>query len=124
MSLFPMDPCLNKIIITSVEYKCLVQIITIVNMLTLDGNIFYKDKDVKISNKLKEKFIISGTGDHFTLLEVYNQWKDSDYSGLFYKEHYIHSKSLRKDRNIKDQLINICKKIRIDYEDESLSIKQ
>ena len=106
MSLFPMDPCLNKIIITSVEYKCLVQIITIVNMLTLDGNIFYKDKDVKISNKLKEKFIIS------------------DYSGLFYKEHYIHSKSLRKDRNIKDQLINICKKIRIDYEDESLSIKQ
>ena len=123
MSLFPMDPCLSKIIITSVEYKCLDQILTIVSMLTLGGNIFYKDKDdVKISNKLKEKFIISGTGDHFTLLEVYNQWKDSDYSGLFCKEHYIHSKSLRKARNIKDQLINICKKIGIDYEDESLSI--
>ena len=123
MSLFPMNPCLSKIIITSVEYKCLDQIITIVSMLTLGNNVFYKDKDdVKISNKLKEKFIISGTGDHFTLLEVYNQWKDSDYSGLFCKEHYIHSKSLRKARNIKEQLINICKKIGIDYDDESLSI--
>ena len=123
MSLFPMNPCLSKIIITSVEYKCLDQIITIVSMLTLGNNVFYKDKDdVKISNKLKEKFIISGTGDHFTLLEVYNQWKDSDYSGLFCKEHYIHSKSLRKARNIKEQLINICKKIGLDYDDESLSI--
>ena len=123
MSLFPMNPCLSKIIITSVEYKCLDQILTIVSMLTLGNNVFYKDKDdVKISNKLKEKFIISGTGDHFTLLEVYNQWKDSDYSGLFCKEHYIHSKSLRKARNIKEQLINICKKIGIDYDDESLSI--
>ena len=122
MAEFPLDPCLSKAILSSINYKCLDQILTISAVLSVGANIFYKSKDNEAaSDKSRQNFFRLG-GDHFTLLSVFNEWKETDYSGAWCRDNYIHFKSMRKARDIKEQLVSLCEKVGINPDDESLSV--
>ena len=124
MSEFPIEPNLSKCIMMSVQYFCLDQILTIVSMISVGSSFFYKPRDkneIGNSEKIKETFSFF-EGDHFTLLNIYNQWEETDYSSVWCRQNFIHFKSMKKARNIKEQLINICSKVGINVEDENLSI--
>ena len=123
MAEFPVDPCLAKTIISSSHYKCVDQILTISAMLSIGSGVFYRPKDsVTQADKLKNSFYRPG-GDHFTLLSVYTQWKENNYSGLWCKESFIQRKSMKRARDIKEQLINLCDRVEIDVTDEAISIE-
>ena len=123
MAEFPLDPCLSKTIISSVKYQCLDQILTICSILSVGSNIFYINKDNQAqSDKVRQHFFNYG-GDHFTLLSVFNEWKETEYSGAWCRDNFIHFKSLRKARDIKEQLVCLCEKVEINGEDESLSVE-
>jgi pre-mRNA-splicing factor ATP-dependent RNA helicase DHX16 len=123
MAEFPVDPCLAKTIISSEHYKCVDQILTISAMLSIGSGVFYRPKDSQVqADKVKNSFYRPG-GDHFTHLSVYNQWKEANYSGLWCKENFIQRKSMKRARDIKDQLINLCDRVEIDVTDESVSIE-
>lgn len=49
----------------------------------------------------KKNFYRPG-GDHMALLNIYNQWKDSNYSKDFCVENFLQLKSLRRARDIKE----------------------
>ena len=124
MSEFPIEPNLSKCIMMSVQYCCLDQILTIVSMLSVGTGFFYKPRDkneIGNSEKIKENFARFG-GDHFTLMNIYHEWEETDYSGAWCRENFIHLKSMKKARNIKEQLVNLCNKVGINIEDENLSI--
>uniref|UniRef100_A0A8C7Y6L7 RNA helicase n=1 Tax=Oryzias sinensis TaxID=183150 RepID=A0A8C7Y6L7_9TELE len=45
--------------------------------------------------------------DHLTYLNVYNQWKNNNYSSIWCNDHFIHTKAMRKVREVRSQLKDI-----------------
>jgi pre-mRNA-splicing factor ATP-dependent RNA helicase DHX38/PRP16 len=105
---FPLDPPLSKILIMSERFGCSNEIITIVSMLSVPS-IFFRPKDKEAeSDAAREKFFVPES-DHLTLLNVYNQWKTNGFSTDWANEHFIHIKSMRKVREVRQQLLDIMK---------------
>ena len=61
-------------------------------------------------------------GDHTTLLRVYNEWKEVNYSPQWCYENFIQARAMKKARDVKEQLIEMCKRVEIDYGNLELSV--
>ncbi|KAI8624649.1 P-loop containing nucleoside triphosphate hydrolase protein [Xylariaceae sp. FL1651] len=108
MNAFPMDPSLAKLLIMSEEYGCSEEMVTIVSMLSVP-NVFYRPKErQEESDAAREKFFVPES-DHLTYLHVYSQWKSNGYSDGWCTRHFLHPKSLRRAKEIRDQLLDIMK---------------
>ena len=108
MNAFPMDPPLAKLLIVSEEYGCSEEMVTIVSMLSVP-NVFYRPKErQEESDAAREKFFVPES-DHLTYLHVYSQWKVHGHSDAWCARHFLHAKSLRRAREIRDQLLDIMR---------------
>ncbi|EGO52925.1 hypothetical protein NEUTE1DRAFT_133455 [Neurospora tetrasperma FGSC 2508] len=108
MNAFPMDPPLAKLLITSEEYGCSEEMVTIVSMLSVP-NVFYRPKErQEESDAAREKFFVPES-DHLTYLHVYTQWKANGYNDGWCVRHFLHSKSLRRAKEVREQLLDIMK---------------
>ncbi|KAI6365366.1 DEAH-box RNA helicase prp16 [Pyricularia grisea] len=113
MNFFPMDPPLAKLIIMAEEYGCTEEMITIVSMLSVP-NVFYRPKErQEESDAAREKFFVPES-DHLTFLHVYSQWKANGHSDAWCSRHFLHSKSLRRAKEVRDQLLDIMKTQKMD----------
>ncbi|KAI0320136.1 putative PRP16-RNA-dependent ATPase [Amylostereum chailletii] len=108
MSEFPMEPSMAKMLITSVEYKCSSEMLTIVSMLSVPS-VFYRPKErLEEADAAREKFNVPES-DHLTLLNVFNQWKSHGFRDDWAMKHFLHPKLLRKAREVRVQLEDIMK---------------
>ena len=108
MIAFPMDPSLAKLLITSEDYGCSEEMLTIVSMLSVP-NVFYRPKErQEESDTAREKFFVPES-DHLTYLHVYSQWKTNGYSDMWCTRHFLHPKSLRRAKETREQLADIMK---------------
>lgn len=108
MNAFPMDTSLAKMLILSEEYGCSEEMATIVSMLSVP-NVFYRPKErQEESDAAREKFFVPES-DHLTYLHVYSQWKSNGYSDRWCSQHFLHSKSLRRAKEVRDQLVEIMR---------------
>ena len=106
MTAFPMDPSLAKLIITSEEYGCSEEMLTIVSMLSVPS-VYYRPKErQEESDAAREKFFVPES-DHLTLLHVYTQWKANGYFDGWCVRHFLHPKALRRAKEIREQLYDI-----------------
>ncbi|KAJ6000642.1 hypothetical protein N7481_001051 [Penicillium waksmanii] len=107
MTPFPMDPPLAKLLImASEEYGCSEEMLTIVSMLSVP-NVFYRPKErQEESDSAREKFFVPES-DHLTLLHVYTQWKSNGFSDAWCTRHFLHAKTLRRAKEVRDQLHDI-----------------
>ncbi|OXG15147.1 pre-mRNA-splicing factor ATP-dependent RNA helicase DHX16 [Cryptococcus neoformans Ze90-1] len=113
MAEFPVDPMLSKAIINSENYKCTHEVLTIISMLQESGSLLYRPKDKRVhADKAHKNFIKSG-GDHFTLLNIFEQWAESNYSQQFCYENFVQFKSLCRVRDIRDQLAQLCDRVEV-----------
>lgn len=112
MTAFPMDPSLAKLILTSEEYGCSEEVLTIVSMLSVPS-VFYRPKErQEESDSAREKFFVPES-DHLTLLHVYTQWKANGYSDGWCVRHFLHPKALRRAKEIREQLLVIMMQQRL-----------
>ncbi|KAK4144670.1 P-loop containing nucleoside triphosphate hydrolase protein [Dichotomopilus funicola] len=108
MNAFPMDPSLAKLLIMSEAYGCSEEMVTIVSMLSVP-NVFYRPKErQEESDAAREKFFVPES-DHLTYLHVYTQWRANGYHDGWCIRHFLHSKSLRRAKEVRDQLLDIMK---------------
>lgn len=113
MAEFPVDPMLSKAIIASEKYLCTDEVLTIIAMLSESGSLFYRPKDKKLhADQARQNFVRAG-GDHFTLLNVWEQWAETNYSQQFCYEQFLQFKSLSRARDIRDQLAGLCERVEI-----------
>ena len=111
---FPMDPSLAKMLVVSGEYGCSEEMLTIVSMLSVP-NVFFRPKErQEESDAAREKFFVPES-DHLTLLHVYTQWKSNHYSDGWCTKHFLHSKSLRRAREIREQIHDIMKMQKMEF---------
>ncbi|EAU85955.2 pre-mRNA splicing factor [Coprinopsis cinerea okayama7 len=113
MAEFPVDPMLSKSIIASEKYQCTDEVLTIIAMLSESGSLFYRPKDKKLhADQARQNFVRPG-GDHFTLLNVWEQWAETNYSQQFCYEQFLQFKSISRARDIRDQLAGLCERVEI-----------
>jgi pre-mRNA-splicing factor ATP-dependent RNA helicase DHX38/PRP16 len=94
------------------QLKCLYEVLTIVSMLSVPS-VFFRPKDrAEESDAAREKFFVPES-DHLTLLNVYLQWKSNQYRGDWCNDHFLHVKGLRKAREVRSQLLDILKALKI-----------
>ncbi|KAL2896795.1 Pre-mRNA-splicing factor ATP-dependent RNA helicase DEAH7, partial [Bienertia sinuspersici] len=88
---FPLDPPLAKMLLMGETLECLDEVLTIVSMLSVP-TVFFRPKDrEEESDAAREKFFVPES-DHLTLLNV---------------------KALRKAREVRSQLMDILKQLKI-----------
>lgn len=123
MAEIPADPALSKMLLASEKYKCTTAILTITAMLSVDANLFYRPRDKIVhADNAHRNFFVPG-GDHLTLLNVYNQWKATDYSIQWTFENFLQFRSLKRARDVRDQLKALCERVEIPInEDEEESV--
>lgn len=106
MSSFPMDPCLGKILLKSVEYRCSKEMLTVVAMLCVP-TVFYRPPERQgEADSAREKFFVPES-DHLTLLHVYTQWLHNRRSAVWCAKHFLHAKALEKAMEVREQLEQI-----------------
>ncbi|RYR51464.1 hypothetical protein Ahy_A06g026482 isoform A [Arachis hypogaea] len=109
---FPLDPPLAKMLLMGEQLGCLKEVLTIVSMLSVPS-VFFRPKDrAEESDAARERFFVPES-DHLTLYNVYQQWKQHDYRGDWCNDHFLHVKGLRKAREVRSQLLDIVKTLKI-----------
>ncbi|KAK9273961.1 hypothetical protein L1049_018773 [Liquidambar formosana] len=109
---FPLDPPLAKMLLIGKQFKCIIEVLTIVSMLSVPS-VFFRPKDrAEESDAAREKFFVPGS-DHLTLLNIYRQWKANQYRGNWCNEHFLDVKGLRKAREVRSQLLDILHTLEI-----------
>lgn len=111
---FPLDPSLSKMLIVSDELQCTAEVVTIVSMLSVPS-VFHRPKGrEEESDSAREKFVVPES-DHLTLLNVFNQWKSHGYKESWAERYFLQQKSLRKAREVRAQLLDIMKSLKMEY---------
>ena len=130
MAEFPVDPMLSKAIINSENFKCthevrqvcirsfqhadsFAQVLTIISMLQESGSLLFRPKDKRVHADQAHKTFIKPGGDHFTLLNIFEQWAEAAYSQQWCYENYCQYKSLSRVRDIRDQLAALCERVEV-----------
>ncbi|EUB62072.1 putative pre-mRNA-splicing factor ATP-dependent RNA helicase mog-4 [Echinococcus granulosus] len=113
MAEFPCDPMLSKMILASEKYKCSEEAITISAMLSVNNSIFYRPKDKVVHADAARKAFHHVTGDHLTLMNVYNQWANADFSAQWCYEHFIQHRTMKRARDIRDQFVSLLERVEI-----------
>ncbi|CAK8532527.1 unnamed protein product [Lathyrus sativus] len=120
MAEFPLDPMLSKMIVASEKYKCSDEIISIAAMLSVGNSIFYRPKDKQVhADNARMNFHTGNVGDHIAHLNVYNSWKESNYSTQWCYENYIQVRSMRRARDIRNQLAGLLERVEIELTSNS-----
>jgi len=116
MAEFPLDPMLSKMMIASEKYACSEEILTICSMLTVNNSIFYRPKDKAVHADSARVNFNKPQGDHLTLLNVYNQWKETEYSTQWCFENFVQHRSMKRARDVRDQLMGLIERVEIDLQ--------
>jgi pre-mRNA-splicing factor ATP-dependent RNA helicase DHX16 len=114
MAEFPTDPMLAKAILAADKYGCVDEVLSIIAMLGEASALFYRPKDKKIhADSARARFTVKEGGDHFSLLNIWNQWVDSDFSYVWARENFLQQRSLTRARDVRDQLAKLCDRVEV-----------
>lgn len=114
MAEFPTDPMLAKAVLAADKYKCVDEVLSIVSMLSEASALFFRPKDKKIhADSARNRFTVKEGGDHLTLLNIWNQWVESDFSPIWARENFLQQRSLTRARDVRDQLAKLCERVEV-----------
>lgn len=96
------------------KYKCSDEVIFIAAMLSVGNSIFYRPKGEQVdADHARMSFHTGNVGDHIALMNAYNSWRETNYSTQWCSENYIQVRSMRRARDIRDQLEHLLERVEI-----------
>lgn len=114
MAEFPTEPMLAKAVLAADKEGCVEEVLSIVSMLGEASALFFRPKDKKIhADSARNRFTVKEGGDHLTLLNIWNQWVDSDFSPVWARENFLQQRSLTRARDVRDQLAKLCERVEV-----------
>eukprot|EP00756_Hemistasia_phaeocysticola_P012782 Hpha_TRINITY_DN15227_c1_g8::TRINITY_DN15227_c1_g8_i2::g.65300::m.65300/K12813/DHX16; pre-mRNA-splicing factor ATP-dependent RNA helicase DHX16 len=113
MAEFPLDPQLSKTLCVSQNYKCSDQIVTVCSMLSVGNSIFHVPREKRRLAQSTLRSFYKGGGDHLALCNVFEEWADAEYSEAWCHENYVQIRSMRRARDIRDQMCMLCERAEV-----------
>lgn len=106
MSELPLEPQLAKMLLSSPGYGVGHEVLTIVALLSVP-QVFMRPKDsAKAADAAKAEFS-HVDGDHLTLLNAYNAWKQAGEDKDWAWDHFLDQRALKNADNVRAQLSRI-----------------
>ena len=120
MAEIPLDPKASKCIIAAGKLGCVEEVLSILAMLQEGPAIFYRPKQQMLEADTRHaNFSRGDVGDHIALLNIWNEFVESEYSWSWARENYLQIKSLNRVRDVRDQLARLCERIEVDLSSSS-----
>lgn len=114
MSEFPTAPEIAKAVIAADKEGSVEEVLSIVAMLDEASALFFRPKDKKIhADSARRRFTVKEGGDHITLLNIWNQWVESDFSPIWSRENFLQQRSLTRARDVREQLAKLCDRVEV-----------
>jgi pre-mRNA-splicing factor ATP-dependent RNA helicase DHX16 len=114
MAEFPTDPMLAKAILASDKYGCVEEVLSVIAMLGEASALFYRPKDKKFhADQARNRFTNKDGGDHLSLLNIWNQWVDTNFSYVWARENFLQYRALCRARDVRDQLSRLCDRVEV-----------
>ena len=122
MNQFPLEPELSKMVLAGVKYKCINDMLTIAATLSVKSP-FLRPRGKEAEADSKKYQFTHHTGDHITLIMVYNAFKRNEFNKDWCKDNYLNFRTLKAIDNVRGQLADILSKMNItvpenDYNNE------
>ncbi|KAK3537941.1 hypothetical protein QTP70_024543 [Hemibagrus guttatus] len=118
MSEFPLEPQMAKTLLASCEFDCVSEVLTIAAMLTAPSCFLVPTVEFKqLAFKCHQNFHHT-EGDHFTLINVYNAYKQSQHSlhcstERWCDEHFLSLSALQMADVVRTELTDILKRLEL-----------
>uniref|UniRef100_A0A1E1XHM8 RNA helicase n=1 Tax=Amblyomma aureolatum TaxID=187763 RepID=A0A1E1XHM8_9ACAR len=106
MAEFPLDPQLAKMLITSCDYNCSNEALSITAMLSVPQCFVRPNEAKKAADESKMRFAHID-GDHLTLLNVYHAFKQNHEDTQWCYDNFINYRSMKSADNVRQQLSRI-----------------
>ena len=113
MAELPMDPQLAKMLLGSEQYGCSEEMLSVCAMLGVGQGITHRPKDKAVAADTAHRLLQHRSGDHLTLLNMYSQWEESDYSAEWCYDHYIQLRAMKRARDIREQLASLAQRVEL-----------
>ena len=113
MADFPMDPSLAKSLIMSVDLGCSDEMLSIVATISATQTIFHRPKEKQQQADQKKSRFHDPAGDHLTILNVYNGWKNAGRNDAWCFENFIQPRAMRRSEDVRKQLVQILDRHRL-----------
>ena len=122
MNQFPLEPELSKMVLAGVKYKCINDMLTIAATLSVKSP-FLRPRGKENEADSKKYQFTHHTGDHITLIMVYNAFKKNEFTNNWCRDNFINMRTMKAIDNVRGQLADILKKMNIqvpenDYNNE------
>ncbi|XP_032666227.1 ATP-dependent RNA helicase DHX33 isoform X2 [Odontomachus brunneus] len=113
MSRFPLDPRFTKVILASVEHRCLEEALTVVALLS--GESIFIDSTAKRVQavKARERFT-SPEGDHVMLLNIFRQYQSTKQKKVWCHENFLHYRNLQYGSEVRQQLAALAERANLE----------
>lgn len=106
MAEFPLDPQLAKMLISSCNFNCSNEALSITAMLSVPQCFVRPNEAKKAADEAKMRFAHID-GDHLTMLNVYHAFKQGHEDTQWCYENFINYRSLKSADNVRQQLSRI-----------------
>ena len=119
MSDFPLDPLLACALVSSVKFKVVEEVLTIVAMLSVPP-VFHRPRDAQKEADFAKSQFASQDGDHLTLLYTFNAYRDfkaacnsTEELHAMCRDNFLNARSLKSAEDIREQLKRNLTKTRL-----------
>ncbi|KNE56940.1 hypothetical protein AMAG_02707 [Allomyces macrogynus ATCC 38327] len=113
MAEFPADPMLSRALLASEQYGCPEEVASVVAMLSVQNSIFYRPKDKAVHADKARQAFFHKSGDHMTLLHVWTQWAETNYSMQWCYDNFIQYRSMKRAHAVRDQLVALMERVEV-----------
>ncbi|KAJ3395078.1 DEAH-box ATP-dependent RNA helicase prp43 [Lobulomyces angularis] len=110
MAAIPMDPQYSKALISSPNFNCSSDVLTIVAMLNAP-NVFVRPPNRRKESDECKKFFTHKDGDHLTLLNVFHHYKENQHDDKFCVNNFLSHRSLKNADSVREQLQRVMEKL-------------
>ena len=122
MNQFPLEPELSKMVLAGVKYKCINDMLTLAATLSVKSP-FLRPRGKENEADSKKYQFTHHTGDHITLIMVFNAFKKNEFSKDWCRDNFINFRTMKAIDNVRGQLADILTKMNIvvpqnDYNNE------
>lgn len=112
MAEFPLHPMCSKMLLSSEEFECSEEAVTIIAMMQIQNVFITPSKQKVAANRAKRRFSVE-EGDHLTLLNVFNAFLQYNKNARWCHENFLNNKGLVRASEIREQLIRLLKRAKI-----------
>ena len=111
MAEFPVDPMMSKSLLAAESFKCTEEVVSIMAMLSVQNSLFYRPKERAVHADKARLSLIKPGGDHLTLLNVWNQWVECNFSTQWCFENFVQLRSMKRARDVRDQIVALLERV-------------